>query len=102
MCRGKRQLAKMRMRTRFYRSYLRIVDALLEHLQLRREVLRLGVLALELAPPVHVHRIVELLREGAHLGALVQQRRVAHRERAHAGSAGGCWGAGCMQSVRRD
>lgn len=48
-------------------------ERLLEGVRTLDHAVRVGVGALELAPPVDVHAVVELLRERAHLCALVQQ-----------------------------
>eukprot|EP00964_Phaeocystis_antarctica_P122436 scaffold86114_cov74-Phaeocystis_antarctica.AAC.1 len=45
----------------------------LQHVDLLHELVRRRVGALELAPPVHVDRVLELLRQCAHLGPLLQQ-----------------------------
>mmetsp|Transcript_7425 Transcript_7425/g.17646 ORF Transcript_7425/g.17646 Transcript_7425/m.17646 type:complete len:268 (-) Transcript_7425:290-1093(-) len=53
---------------------LRLFDeALLQHVDLLHELVGGWVGALELAPAVDVHRVLQLLGEGAHLGALLQQ-----------------------------
>lgn len=48
-------------------------EALLQRLDLLNHLVRAGVAALELAPPVHVERVLQLLAERLDLGALLQQ-----------------------------